>query len=63
VTLSQPTRAYIYRVAIALLPLLVALGYITESLVPLVVSLVGAVFIPGLAAANTSTTPVEPPAP
>ena len=62
-TLSQPARAYIYRIAIVVLPLLVSLGYVTESLVPMIAALLGAVFLPGLAAANTSTTPAEPPGP
>lgn len=60
-TLAQPTRAYIYRVAVVVLPLLVALGALRESLVPMIVAVLAAVFIPGLAAANTPTKPAEPP--
>lgn len=47
-------RRYIYGVSLALIPLLVALGIVEESIAPLVVALVGAVVAPGLALANMS---------
>lgn len=53
--LTQRRRAYIYRVAVAVLPLLVATGIIADALVPTVIAVIGAVLVPGLAAVNTTT--------
>lgn len=56
-------RAYIYRVSIAVIPLLIMYGVLSESDAALVLGLVAAVLDLGtnvLAAANTSTARVEP---
>ena len=53
--LSQNTRAWIYRVALAVLPLLVLYGVLAAEDVPLWAALVGSVLVPGLAVANTPT--------
>lgn len=53
--MDEKTRAYIYRVAVAVLPLLVILGVVSQEVVPVVVSILAAALLPGLAAANTST--------
>ena len=45
-------RRWVYGVCLALVPLLVALGILEESIAPLVVALAGAVIAPGLALAN-----------
>lgn len=52
---DEKTRAYIYRVAIAALPLLVLLGLVTSALVPAIAALLAAALLPTLAAKNTST--------
>jgi hypothetical protein len=49
------TRAYIYRVALAVLPLLVAAGVLTGDTVPLVVAFIVAVLGLGQATVYTST--------
>lgn len=54
---TQKRRAYAYRVAVAALPLLVALGALSDRLVPLLASLIAAFLVPGLAAAHTPTKP------
>lgn len=54
--LKESTRAYFYRVLLALLPLLTLWGVVQESEVPLYVGLAGAVLSTGLATANTSTS-------
>lgn len=53
--IPQNVRAYIYRVALVVLPLLVLWGVVRSEDVPLYVALIGAVLVPGLAAANTPT--------
>jgi len=53
--LSEQARGYIYRIEVAVVPLLIAHGIVNESTAALWVSLVGAVFGLGLAALNTST--------
>lgn len=53
--LSQHTRAWIYRVLLAVQPLVVAYGLTTDSLAVLWVGVVSAVLGTGLAAANTTT--------
>lgn len=52
---SEKTRAYVYRVAVAALPLLVLLGLVSGDAVPAIVALLAAALLPALAAANTST--------
>lgn len=53
--MSESTRAYIYRVSLAVLPLLTAYGIVQESDVPLYIGLVAAILNVGLAVRNTST--------
>ena len=53
--LSEATRGYIYRIEVAVVPLLIAHGIVNESTAALWVSLIGAVFGFGLAVRNTST--------
>jgi hypothetical protein len=55
--LSESTRAYIYRIEVAVVPVLIAHGIVNESTAALWVSLIGAVFGLGLAVRNTSTKP------
>lgn len=45
--MSQPQRAYFYRIALALLPILVAVGLITVEMSGLVAGLLVAVFAVG----------------
>lgn len=52
--MSEPTRAWIYRVLTAVTPLLIAYGVIGEQVAPLWVALGGAVLGTGLASAHTS---------
>ena len=47
-------RRYVYAIALAAIPLLVAFGIIEESQAPLWVAFVGAVIAPTLALANIS---------
>jgi hypothetical protein len=51
---SREVRKWVYGVALAAIPLLVAFGIIEESQAPLWIALVGAVVAPGLALANLS---------
>lgn len=51
--MSPRHRRYVYGVSVAALPLLIALGYVTEHLAPTIIALLGAVLVPGLAAQNT----------
>jgi hypothetical protein len=58
--MSQPTRGYLYRIALAILPILVALGLITIEMSGLVAGLLVAVFAVGeaglgMAAVHTPT--------
>jgi len=53
--MKQATRAYIYRVLLAALPLLTAYGVVAEEQVALFVGLAAAVLGVGLATVNTST--------
>lgn len=58
--MSEKTRAYIYRIVLAVIPLLIGLGFIPEvhstAIVELAAALLG-VGAAGLAVANTSTQP------
>jgi hypothetical protein len=53
--IPQRTRAYIYRVLLALLPVLTVAGVLTGATAPLVIALVAAVLGVGQATAYTST--------
>jgi hypothetical protein len=57
VFLTERRRAYLYRILIAAVPLLGVYGFVDSRTVPLITSLLVAVFGFGLAAANTSTKP------
>ncbi len=54
--MSEPTRAWIYRVLTAAVPLLIAYGAIEEATAPLWIGLAGSLLGFGLATANTSTS-------
>lgn len=54
---SPTARRYIYGVAVAVLPLLIAYGVLSEEHAPLWVAALGAVLVPGLAWANTTPPP------
>jgi hypothetical protein len=51
-------RRWIYGIALAAVPLLVALGILENEIAPLIIALVGAVIAPGLALANMTPDPV-----
>lgn len=53
--MKESTRAYIYRVLLAALPLLTLWGVVSEEDAPLYVGLAAAILSVGLAAKNTST--------
>jgi hypothetical protein len=46
-------RRWLYASGVALVPLLVALGWVEDSVAPAILGLLYAVFMGGLAAANT----------
>ena len=52
---NQQTRAYIYRVLVALVPILVAYGVVDSRQVAVWLGLASAILGFGLASANTST--------
>jgi len=52
---TEKTRAYLYRVSVGVLPLLVAYGVVSAQDAPLWLAAAGAVLNTALAAANTST--------
>lgn len=54
---SPTVRRYIYGLATAALPLLIAYGVISEEHAPLWLALIGAILIPGMAWANTTPLP------
>ena len=58
--LSEPTRAYIYRTLLALQPVAVAYGLLTDNLAALWINVAAAVLGIGLATANTSTKTLTP---
>lgn len=47
-------RRYVYRVAMAALPLLILAGMITDAWVPAIAAVLGAVLVPGLADKNVN---------
>lgn len=64
--MSEAKRAWLYRISVALVPLLVAYGLINNSASALWVGLVGALLgtaNSGLASIHTSTKSAEPVAP
>lgn len=50
---DKKTRLYIYRVVMALLPILALAGYITESIFPLIAAFMAAILSLSLADVNT----------
>jgi len=56
--IPMEVRRWIYGVALAAVPLLVALGILEDAIAPLVIALVGAVVAPSLALANMTPDPV-----
>lgn len=58
--LNESTRAWIYRVSLAVIPLLIAFGVVQNEDAALWVALAGAVLNTGLATANTSTDSDKP---
>ena len=52
--MTPARRRYIYGVATAALPILIAVGYVTENLAPLIPALVAAVLVPDLARRNVN---------
>jgi len=53
--MNEATRAYIYRILLALSALAVVYGLVDESVVPLWLAVASAVLGNGLASVNTST--------
>ena len=53
--LTPAARSYLYGIALAVLPLLVYFGIVTEDDAPLWIALVGAILVPGVAFANRPT--------
>lgn len=53
--MNKQTRAWIYRVVLAAMPILTAYGVVSENDAPLFVALAAAVLSAGLATVNTST--------
>lgn len=53
--LDAKTRAYIYRVALAVLALAAVYGFVSDEQVPAIAALLAALLPTGLAVANTST--------
>lgn len=58
---SPAARRWVYGVAVAVVPLLIAYGILQEEHAPLWVALIGAVFVPGMAWANTTSSHKDPP--
>lgn len=52
--MTPARRRYLYRVAKYAVPLLIALGYLTESLAPLILALLGAILVPEVAGRNVN---------
>lgn len=55
--MNEPTRAWIYRVLVAAVPVLIAYGVLDEATAAVWIGLAAAVLGVGLAAVNTSTKP------
>ena len=54
--MNEATRAYIYRIVLALIPIATAYGIVAETEAALFVGLAAAILSTGLAAVNTSTS-------
>lgn len=54
--LTPAVRKWVYGVALALLPLLIAYGVLSAEDAPLWAALIGAVLVPALAVTHTDTT-------
>lgn len=54
---TPAVRAWIYRVCVALVPLLMVAGIVTDETAPLILGLAAAVLSTGTAAAHTPTKP------
>ena len=52
---SEANRAYVYRIFLAVLPILALYGAISDEAIPLIIGLVAAVLPTTLAVKNTST--------
>jgi hypothetical protein len=52
-------RKYLYGVSAAAIPVLVIIGWVSDEVAPALLGLANAVFIGGLAFANTDTDPWE----
>lgn len=50
--MHKKTRAYIYGIALAVAPLAIAYGWISEDTAPLWVALLGSILVPTLALGN-----------
>lgn len=57
--MNAARRRWVYGVAIATVPLLIALGKITDDVAPSIVAILGALFVPGLSLANVTPDPEE----
>lgn len=53
---NEAMRAYIYRISLVVIPLLIAFGVVQKEDAPLWIALLGAILNTGLATANTSTS-------
>lgn len=53
--MKEATRAYIYRIVLAVIPILTAYGVVAEEKAPLFVALAASVLSTALAVKNTST--------
>ena len=58
-TIPAKWRKYLYGVSAATIPVLVIAGWVSDELAVALVGLANAVFIGGLAFANTNPNPVE----
>jgi hypothetical protein len=52
-------RKWLYAVGIALVPVLVAFGWVDDNVAPAILGLLYAVFMGGLAVANVTADPME----
>ena len=57
---SRDGRKWLYTVSVALIPLLVFYGVITEDAAPLFIALIGSIFAPAMALAHLSPIPSGP---
>lgn len=57
--LTPQVRKYVYGVALAVLPLLIAYGVLDKETAPLWIAVLGSILVPGLAYANTPAKEYE----